>query len=152
MPQLAVHRPLDEADLYDQLRTYPVRAQARQPLRLREGRCRQLDRVESRAEIEEQLRVEAGADLSREDEVVAVVVADEQCTETGARALGIGEAADHELPRELALHLQPELRSPVLVRRASPLGDHAFPSFALCAIPRLRIVDEADALHGRFEG
>src|SRR3984893_1626840 len=139
MPQLAVHGPLDEADPHDQLRTYPVRAQARQPLRLRERRYRQLDRVESRAQIEEQLRVEAGADLSHEDEIVAVVVADEQRTETGARALRIGKAADHELLRELALHLQPEPRSSVLVRRASPLGDHAFPSFAPCVIPRLRM-------------
>jgi hypothetical protein len=45
--------------------------------------------------------------LSREDETVAVVVADEPRAETRARALRIGEAADHDLLRELALHLQP---------------------------------------------
>ena len=31
MAQLAVHRPLDERDLHDDLRAHPVRAQARQP-------------------------------------------------------------------------------------------------------------------------
>src|SRR4051812_17856274 len=96
VPQLAVYRPLDEADLHDQFRTYPVRTQARQPRRLREGRRRQLDRVEPRAQIEEQPGVEAGADLSRKEELVVVVVADEQRAQTGTRSSRIREAADDE--------------------------------------------------------
>ena len=58
-----------------------------------------LQRVEPRAQLEQQLGVEAGADLSREDQVVAVVVADEQRAEADARPLRIGEAADHQLLR-----------------------------------------------------
>ena len=44
-----------------------------------------LDRVETLAQIEQQPRVEAGADLAGEDEVVAFVVADQQRAETDAR-------------------------------------------------------------------
>ena len=81
-----------------------------------------------------------GADLSREDEIVAVEVADEQSAESGARALGIGEAADDEVLRRLALHLEPVLRSLLLVRRIEPLGDDAFPSLATRTLPRLGVV------------
>ena len=68
---------------------------------------------------------------------LAFVVADEQRAEADARALRIGEAADDELLRRLALHLQPVLRAAMLVRRAAPLGDHAFPALAPGALPRL---------------
>ena len=69
--QLAVHRPLDERHLHDDLRPHPVRAHARQPVGLRERRRRDLERVEPRAQVEQELGVEAGADLAGEDEVVA---------------------------------------------------------------------------------
>ena len=71
MPELAVHRPLDERDLHDDLGADPVRAQARQPDALGERRLRDLERIQPRAEVQQQLRVEAGADLPGEDEVVA---------------------------------------------------------------------------------
>ena len=109
-------------------------------------------RVEPRAQIEQELRVEAGADLSGKHEIAAFVVADEQRAETDARALRIGEPADDELLRRFALHLQPVLRAAMFVRRAAPLGDHAFPAFAPRALPRLLVVEQLDALHRRLEG
>ena len=81
--------------------------------------------------------------LPGEDEVVALEVADEQRAEADARALRIGEAADHELLRRLALHLQPVRRAAVLVRRVAPLRDDALPALAARALPRLRIVERA---------
>ena len=54
-------------------------------------------RVELRAQVQQQLRVEAGADLPGEHEVVVLEIADEQRAEPDARALGIGESADDEL-------------------------------------------------------
>ena len=65
MAKLAVHRPLDEGDLHDDLGPHPVRAHARQADGFGERRLRDLERVQPRAEVEQQLRVEAGADLAR---------------------------------------------------------------------------------------
>src|SRR6185503_19982212 len=101
--QLSVHRSLDEADLDDDLGTRPVGTDARQAYGAGEGRRRNFQRVEPRAQVEQQPGVEAGADLAREHEIVAVVVANEQRAEADARALRIGEAADHQLLRRLAL-------------------------------------------------
>ena len=105
MPQLVVAGPLDERHLHDDRRPHPVRAQLRQALRDRERRLRDLDRIETLAQIEQQLGVEAGADLSGEHEVVAFVVADQQRAEADARALRIGEAADHQLLRALRIFI-----------------------------------------------
>ena len=141
MAQLAVHGPLDECDLHDDLGPHPVRAQARQSRGLRERRLRDLESVEPGTQVEQQLGVEAGADLAGKDEVVAVEVADKQRAETDAAALRIGEAADNKLLRGLALHLEPVRRPPVLVRRVAALGDDAFPALAARALPRLRLVE-----------
>ena len=99
MPQLAVHRPLGERDLHDDLRPHPVRAQARQAVGLRERRRRDFELVEPRAQLEQQLGVEARADLAGEHEISPVEVADEQRAEADAAALRIGEAADDEFLR-----------------------------------------------------
>jgi hypothetical protein len=56
-------------------------AQPRQPDGARERRRRDFQLVESRAQVEQQPGVEAGADLAREHEIVAVVVANEQRAE-----------------------------------------------------------------------
>ena len=48
------------------------------PIALVNGDCRHLERVEPRAQLEQQLGVEPRPDLAGEDEVVAVEVADEQ--------------------------------------------------------------------------
>src|SRR5262245_54668714 len=124
MAELAVHRPFDEADLHDDLGPDPVRAQARQAGPFRERRRRELDRVEPGAQIEQEPGVEAGPDFSGEDEIVALEVADEQRAQADAAALWISEAADDQLLRRLALHLQPVRRSAVLVARVAALGDH----------------------------
>ena len=106
--------------------------------------------IELRAQVEQQLGVEAGADLAGKDEVVALEVADEQRTETDARALRIGEAADDQLLARLALHLEPVRRAAMLVGRVAPLGDDAFPALRAGALPRLVIVERGDASQRRL--
>src|SRR4026209_1272369 len=130
MAQLAVAGPRDEGDRADGLGARPVRPVARQADGPREGRPRDGERVELLAELPEQLRVEAGADLSREHEVVALEIADEQRAQADPLASRIGETSDHELLRRLALHLEPVRRAAVLVGRVAPLRDDAFPAFA----------------------
>src|SRR5439155_5580075 len=148
MPQLAVHGPLDEGDLHDDLRARPMRAQAGQPLRARERRRRDLDPIEPRAQIEQQLRVEAGADLAGEHEIVLLEIPDEQRAEADASALRIGEAADDELLRRLAFHLQPVRRTPMLVRRVAALRDDAFPALPAGPLPGFLVVQRFDARKG----
>src|SRR4029453_18635873 len=91
--------------------------------------------------IQEELRIESGADLAGEDEVVLLVVTDEERAEADAAALRVREPADDELLRRLAFHLQPVRRAAVLVSRVAPLRDHAFPALAAGAFPRLRVVE-----------
>src|SRR5687768_18383156 len=105
MPQLPVPGPLDEADFDHDLRTDPVSPQPRQALRPGEHGLRDLELVEARPQTQEQLRIEAGANLSRKDEVVVLVESDQQRAEPDAAALRIGETADHQLLLDLALHL-----------------------------------------------
>src|SRR4030095_5440143 len=138
-PQFAVAGPLGEGDLNDDRRLDPVRPQTRQADRLRERRRVERDRVEPGAQVEEQFRVEARADLAREDEVVSLEEADQQCAEPNAASLRIGEAADHELLARLALHLQPVRRPPVLVWRIEPLRAHTLPAFTAGALSTRRV-------------
>jgi hypothetical protein len=109
MTQLAVDRPLDERDRHDDLGPHPVRADPGQTLRLREQRRRDLDRVEALPQIDKHPRVEPGADLPGEHEVVMLVATHQQRPQAYASTLRIGEAADDEVLRELTLHLQPVL-------------------------------------------
>src|SRR5688500_4108490 len=104
--QLAVHGPFGERDLNHHLGKHPVRAQALEADRFREWRRGERQPVEPRTKVEQQLRIEPGPDLPRKDEVVAFVVADEQRAETDADALRVGEAADDELLRRFAFHLE----------------------------------------------
>ena len=90
------------ADLHDDLGAHPMARDAGRPLPVVNGGFVDLERVEPRSQIQQQLRVEAGADLSGEHEIVAVVVADEQRAEADAGALRIGESADDELLRRFA--------------------------------------------------
>src|ERR1044071_964670 len=105
MPQLAVSGPLDERGLHADFRAHPMRILARQAGSLGEGWRRLRDRVETRAQLQQEFRIEAGAELSREHEIIAFVIADQQRAETDARAARVGESADDELLRGLALHL-----------------------------------------------
>src|SRR5215467_733508 len=150
MAQLAMHGPLDEPDLNDDLRTHPV-SLAGKAFRFRERRLVDGDGVEPLSQVEQELCVEARADLAGEDEVAIMVIPDEKRAETHARALRIGESADDELLCGLDLHLQPVLRAAMLIRRSPALGDDPFPTFAAGALPRLRVVEELDASQGRFK-
>ena len=76
MPQFAVDRPFDERDLHHHLRPHPVRPDAWQSDGFRERACGISMSVQPRAQLEQQFRVEAGADLAREDEVLPFEVAD----------------------------------------------------------------------------
>src|SRR5262249_55737839 len=98
MSQLSVHRPLDEPDLHDHLRTNPV-AVTGEALAVRERRLLDGKSIETSSQIEQELRVEAGADLAGEDEVVGVVVTDQQRAESHACALRISKSADDEFLR-----------------------------------------------------
>src|SRR5260370_16019118 len=124
MAELSVHGPFAKGDLYDDLGTHTMRAQARQPLGFGEGRLCDLERVQLPAEIEEQLRVEAGADLPGKHKVIALEVTDEQGAQADPSTLRIREPTSHELLRRLALHFQPVRRSAMLVWRTAALRDH----------------------------
>src|SRR4051812_4687785 len=106
MSQLAVHRPLDERHLDDDLRPHPVRAHAWETCGPRERCRRNFQPIELLAELAEQLRIEAGAHLARVNEVVAVwlVVADQKRAEANASPLRVSEPANDQLLRRLALH------------------------------------------------
>ena len=121
------------------------------PFALVNGVFGDLERVEPRAQVEQQLGVEAGADLAGEHEIVLFEVADQQRAQADARALRIGEAADDELLRRLALHLQPVRRAAVLVRRVAPLGDDALPSLAHARSHGFGSSSAVDALQRRLE-
>src|SRR6516165_7378195 len=90
VPQFAMHGPLDEPYLNDDLRTHPV-SLAGKTFRLRERRLVDGDCVEPFSQVEQELRVEAGADLSGENEVVAIVL---RLTLRTPRALSRGVVAD----------------------------------------------------------
>src|SRR5688572_321511 len=87
MPQLAVNGPLDEGDLDNDVRLHPVGAETRQSCSGGERRLRDLEPVEACSQLEQQSCVEPGADLSGEDEVLSLVVADEQGAKPHARTL-----------------------------------------------------------------
>src|SRR5687768_15826325 len=112
MPELPVCRPLDEADLDDDLGAHPV-CHPWKSDELRERPLGDLESVEPGAKIEQQSGVESRADLSSEDEVAVLVVADQKRAEPDTFPLRIGKSADDEVLRQLAFHLEPVLRSPV---------------------------------------
>ena len=151
MPELAVHGPLDERGLHDNLRTHPVCAELWQADGLREGRRRQFDGVEAPSQIQQEPGVETRADLAGIDEIAVFVVPDQQGAEADARALRIGKSADDEFLRRLALHLQPMLRAAMLVRRAAPFRNDAFPALPAGTLPRFLVVEQCDATHRRIE-
>src|SRR5436189_6443297 len=103
MAQLTVYGPLHERNLHHPLGPHPVGAEARQPRRPREWRARDLDRVELRAQLDQAPGVKAGADLASEDQLLALVVADEQRAEPLALTSWVRETADHEPLRGIAL-------------------------------------------------
>src|SRR4030095_739582 len=115
MPQLAVRGPLDERNLHDDFGSHPVCTNARQSFGFRERRVRDLEPVQPRTKLQQQFRVEAGADFASEDEIISIEIAHEQRSEAYAAALRIRESAHDEFLSILALHLQPMRRATVLV-------------------------------------
>src|SRR5690349_3766632 len=115
MTKLPMAGPLNESDLDDDLGADPMRAETRQADGFGEGRLRYFERVELLAKLTQQLRVEAGADPARENEIIAVVIADQQGAEADALSLWIGETTDDELLGQLALHLQPTSRPALFI-------------------------------------
>ncbi len=96
-----------------------------------EARLRSLEWLELLAKADEHRVRVAGADLARVDQATTIVVADEEGADTVARAIGIGEAADHELLPLDALGLAPQERATRCVGLVGTLGDDAFePAFA----------------------
>jgi hypothetical protein len=124
MSNLAVVGPLGEGDLGDELRLHPVRVFAKPPGRRRRERalCR-FELVQRRSELARAFCREAGPDLAGEDQIVAVVVADEQRADSYARPLRIREAADDELLPANTLGLQPPAALSEQIGEVPVLGD-----------------------------
>jgi hypothetical protein len=116
MAQLAMCRPLDERNLHHDFGSHPVCANARQSFGLRKGRLWDLELVQPSTKLQQQFRVEAGADFAREDEIIPIEVAYEQRAETDPAALWIRESANDKFLSGLALHLQTVRRAAMLVR------------------------------------
>src|SRR5262245_8100142 len=116
MAQAAVGRPLHERDLRHDLGLH-TGPRARAPLLRPEWRRVPDERGEPLGELAQRRAGEAGPDLARVAEAVAVEVADEQRAEVGARAARRGEAPDDELLRARALELEPVARARGHVRR-----------------------------------
>src|SRR5262249_14438350 len=135
MAELAVRCPLDECNLHNDLGRHPMGAKAWQSFGFSEWRFWDLELVEPRTKLQQQLRVEAGADFAGEDEIIPIEVSHEQCAETDAAALRIRESSNDEFLCGLALHLQPVRRAAVLVRWCAALCDHSFPSFPASTLP-----------------
>src|SRR4029450_11414954 len=115
MAKLAVDRPFNEGDLHDDLWTHPMSAHAWQLESLRERRLRNPERTQPAAQVQQQLRIETGTDLSGKDEVARLVVAHQQRAEADPNTLWIREPSNDELLRRFALHLQPVRRATMLV-------------------------------------
>src|SRR4051812_16556989 len=109
MAKLPMLRPFNERDLNDDLRLHPVRANARQSSPLGERSLVDFGAIELRTQLVQHLCIEARSHLSGENKVVAFVVSDQQRAKSSARAEWVGEAADDELLRGFALHLEPRL-------------------------------------------
>ncbi|GAO05602.1 hypothetical protein PSR1_04516 [Anaeromyxobacter sp. PSR-1] len=124
MAHLPVAGPLGERDLGDQLRPDPVRDPAERAGRARrERRVGALQAIQARAQRARRRLREAGADLPGEAQRAALVEAHQQRPDPLAAALGVGEAADHQLLAGEALRLGPGGVPPGPVGRVGALRD-----------------------------
>src|SRR5205823_13307004 len=124
MADAPVLRPLRETHLADGPRLDPVVAAPRRRADL-EGRGGAPERLELRLDVRERRVVEARADLRDVHQPPALVEAQVERAEVGARALRRGVAADDELLAELALDLQPVPRAARGVVAQAPLRHDA---------------------------
>src|SRR5215831_10776952 len=78
MPQLAKSRPLDEAGLYNDLGSHPMRAETRESDRLSERRLWNFQGVEPRSQFQQQLGIESGAKLAGVNQFVVFEVSNQK--------------------------------------------------------------------------
>src|SRR6185369_2255928 len=150
--KFAMCGPFDKTDFDDDLRFDPVRAQSRETDGFGERRFRNLEVVQLCAQIKQQLRIKTGANPARKNELAVFIMTDEQRAESNTLALRISKTADDKVVRQLALHFQPLFRAAMLVDRAAPFCDHAFPTFTLRAFPRRGLVNYSHALQRFTKG
>jgi hypothetical protein len=152
MAEFAVDGPLGEGHLHDNFRADPMRVAAGEPDSFRERRLRDFEPIQSSAQLCQKLRVKPGADLAGEHEVLFLEVPHQQSAESGAAALWVREAPNHEFLRGLAFHLEPVWGATVLIRCVAALCDNAFPAFFACAFPRPFAREFRDAVQRRPQG
>src|SRR5436309_11654505 len=128
MPQSPVACPLAEADLCDEPRLDPRHVALAHFVG--ERRVLAAQRGELLPEVAQRGARETGADLAGVAQPAALVVADQQRAELGARAARRRVAADDELLLGAALELQPVARAAVDVGRIGALGDQPLPLLA----------------------
>ena len=128
MAERAVVAPFGERDFRDEIGLDPMGSLGFEPARrIHERRLALLALDELLVQRRERSVVETGADFARVAELAAVVDAQQQRTEPGARTLRIGEAADHHFLPARAFHLDPVARPfAIVVERIGALADHAF--------------------------
>src|SRR5437867_209000 len=107
MTQLAVHRPLNETHLHDDLGPYPVSAYAWQADGPGKRGLSNLDLIQLRTEIEQQTRIKASPNLACKYKIPVVIIANQQRPEADSFSLRIREPTDNKLLSQLAFHFQP---------------------------------------------
>src|SRR5262249_31381320 len=125
MPQLPVGRPLGEADLRDELRTYEVALLRQRDAAGRERRRALLARREVAVETLQRRVVEAGPAAADVAQPAALLHAEQQRAEADPRARRLGVAPDDELLALRAADLAPGRRAPAFVDRIAALRDDA---------------------------
>src|ERR1041384_4951052 len=127
MANLAIARPLGELHFTHQFRLYPVGVATERSWRRRHERgARGFDAAQRGANVECRLVREPGTHLSGEDQALAVVVADQQRADAGARPLRVREPANDELLPLHTVRLQPFTVTPGAVRPVTALGHDPF--------------------------
>src|SRR5215216_5303026 len=99
MTKLPVHGPFDKPNLHLDLRLYPVCSHTRQTNRTRERWFLDLECVELRAQIQQQLRVESSPNLSSKNQIVIFEITNEQRAQTNSLALRIRKPTHEKILR-----------------------------------------------------
>ena len=102
-----MHGPLDKPDLNFDARFHPVRTQARQSDGFREWGLWYFQLVQLCTQVEQQLSIESGPDLSGKNEIIVFKITHEQRAQPDTLALRICKPTDQKIPRQLALHFEP---------------------------------------------
>ena len=145
MAHVALGRPLAKRHLGDELGPDPALAAGAAPRPAagrdrvdRERRRLRLERDQARVQVARGARVPAGADVAGVGQHALLVRAEEQAADLAARAVAVGEAADHELLAQRALQLEPGLAALRHVGRVGALDDDALELHAARRLEHLR--------------